>query len=317
MSPLKAAAECASRARRLGARRAATPLRSASARRFFRFAIAPGAPLARVAQIEMGGEIGLGTRDAPGYQPMTARQILAAPEGFVWRVEAGSGLMRMAGSDGMVDDRSWVRFWLLGWLPLVRAGGDADHLRSAFGRVAAEAVFWSPAALLPDQGVTWEAVDADTARATMRRGALTQTVDIRVDASGRLRSVVIPRWTHANPDKVYRILERAAPRRVRPDDDLRSTVDPVGERGDVDSGVRVPRGAWSPRSRIWRKSRFAPPARVRAGRVGRGEKKKPRKPKTCGVGSWWAVQGSNLRPLPCEGNLTDRATTASLCGRRH
>lgn len=175
------------------------------ARRFFRFAIAPGAPLARVAQIEMGGEIGLGTRDAPGYQPMTARQILAAPEGFVWRVEAGSGLMRMTGSDGMVGDRSWVRFWLLGWLPLVRAGGDADHLRSAFGRAAAEAVFWSPAALLPDNGVTWEAVDADTARATMRRGALTQTVDIRVDASGRLRSVVIPRWTNANPDKVYRL----------------------------------------------------------------------------------------------------------------
>jgi hypothetical protein len=175
------------------------------ARRFFRFAIAPGTPLSRVAEIEMGGEIGLGDRDAPGYQPMEARQILASPDGFVWRVRAGSGLMRMTGSDGMAGERSWVRFWLLGLVPIVRAGGTDDHRRASFGRVVAEAAFWAPTALLPDNGVTWEEVDADTARATIRRGDLVQTVDVRVDADGRPLSVVIPRWTDANPDRVFRI----------------------------------------------------------------------------------------------------------------
>ncbi|MCA6327756.1 MAG: hypothetical protein IM649_00385, partial [Phenylobacterium sp.] len=45
------------------------------ARRFLRFAIAPGARLFTVAEIDMGGEFSLGTRDRPAYRPMTARQI--------------------------------------------------------------------------------------------------------------------------------------------------------------------------------------------------------------------------------------------------
>lgn len=176
------------------------------AARFFRFAIAPDAPLAAAAEIEMGGQISLGTKEAPAYQPMRATQILASPEGFVWRLSAGRGLMRFIGSDAMVDDRSWVRFWLLGLAPIVRAGGGADHLRAPFGRTVAEAAIWTPAALLPQaDDVTWEAADADTARATVRRGNLTQTVDIRVDAEGRPLWVSIPRWTDANPDKTYRL----------------------------------------------------------------------------------------------------------------
>lgn len=175
------------------------------AARFFRFAIAPGTPLAAAAEIDMGGEVGLGTKEAPGYRPMRARQILAAPHGLVWRLRAGSGVMRISGSDGMVDGRSWVRFWLLGLVPVVRAGEDADHLRAAFGRVVAEAAFWTPAALLPQAGARWEAVDADTARATLRHRGMTQTVDIRLDEEGRPLWVSIPRWTDANPERAYRL----------------------------------------------------------------------------------------------------------------
>ncbi len=56
------------------------------ARRFFNFAIKPGTPLLTVAEIDMGGEFSLGTRDNPNYQPMDAREILATPTGF--RLEA-------------------------------------------------------------------------------------------------------------------------------------------------------------------------------------------------------------------------------------
>lgn len=174
------------------------------ARRYFSYTIAPGTRLSAVVDLTMTGELSLGTKDAPAYQPMHARQILSAPAGLVWQLDAGTGLMRVVGSDGMMGDRSWTRFWLMGLIPLVRAEGP-DHLRSAFGRVAAEAAFWSPAALLPQAGVSWSAVDSDTARAELSYRGMSQSVDIHVDADGRPLWVRIPRWTNANPEKEFRI----------------------------------------------------------------------------------------------------------------
>lgn len=170
------------------------------ARRFFLFTIRPGAPLRTVAEIEMGGELGLGTREKPDYAPMRARQILAPPYGLVWRVTSGA----ISGSDGLDEQGSWTRFWLLYLLPVVRASG-VDHARSAFGRVVAESVFWTPAALLPQNGVRWEAVDENSARASVSFNGLTQSVDVSVDQDGRPGMVVIPRWSNANPEKVFRL----------------------------------------------------------------------------------------------------------------
>ncbi len=145
------------------------------ARRFFEFAITPGTPLYTVAEIEMTGRFSLGTKEAPNYMAMTAHQILAAPEGFVWSMSASKGLMRVSGSDAAADGESWTRFWLLGAIPGARIGGAGDHRRSAFGRYVAEAVFWTPAALLPGPGVVWVNVDDTTARVTVAHGGLKQS----------------------------------------------------------------------------------------------------------------------------------------------
>lgn len=170
------------------------------ARRFFTFAIAEGTPLATVAVIEMEGEFGMGDKADPGYMPMRATQVLAAPEGFVWAM-TGGGAMRMAGS----DSGTWTRFWLHGLAPVARFGGDPDHARSAFGRYVAEAVFWTPAAVLPGPNVIWEAVSENVARFTVRRGDLEQSVDLTVDAEGRPLHVSFMRWSDANPEKVHRL----------------------------------------------------------------------------------------------------------------
>ncbi|MDR5865363.1 DUF6544 family protein [Halomonas koreensis] len=176
-----------------------------AARRYFLYTIAPGTPLHRVSEIHMAGEIGLGDKETPGYRPMRAHQILAPPHGFVWRLEAGSGAMRMSGSDGMVDGRSWTRFWLNWTLPVVRAGSDEDHLRSSFGRVVAESAFWAPAALLPQQGVRWEDTDAPgRARAVITHGKLEQAMEIAVAEDGRPLWVEIQRWSNANPEGQWR-----------------------------------------------------------------------------------------------------------------
>ena len=175
------------------------------ARRYFLYTIGEGAPLRTVAEIAMEGEIGLGERSDPRYLAMRGHQVIAPPRGFVWKVDAGSGLMSLSGSDGFSGSQSWVRFWLLKSIPVVREGGNPDHARSAFGRVVAESVFFAPAALLPGKGVEWEAVGPDTARATVSYRDMVQSVDVSVDEEGRPHTVVIPRWSDANPQREYRI----------------------------------------------------------------------------------------------------------------
>jgi hypothetical protein len=175
------------------------------ARRYFNFVITPGARLAHVVELDMAGELSLGSKDAPNYQAMRAQQVLAVPDGFVWRVRAGNGLTRFDGSDGFAGERSWTRFWFWNLVPVARIGDNPDHLRSAFGRAVAEAAFWSPAALLPRANVVWSEVDADTARATVSHRGMTQTVDIRVDTEGRPLWVVMPRWSDANPEREFRL----------------------------------------------------------------------------------------------------------------
>ena len=170
-------------------------------RRYFRFAIRPGTPLHTVAEISMAGKFGLGSRAAPNYLPMTAEQVLALPSGFIWAMHAAKGALHMSGS----DSESWTRFWLMGLIPVARLGGTPDHTRSAFGRYAAEAVFWTPAALLPGPGVRWEAVDENTARVVVTHDGMVQPVDVTVAADGAPTLVTFPRWSDANPDKVHRL----------------------------------------------------------------------------------------------------------------
>ncbi|OOY15691.1 DUF6544 family protein [Thioclava sp. DLFJ4-1] len=171
------------------------------ARRFFTFAIAEGTPLYTVARLEMQGQFGMGDKSAPGYMPMRATQVLAAPQGFVWAMSGGTGGMRLSGS----DSAKWTRFWIAGLAPVARFGGSADHKRSAFGRYVAEAVFWTPAAVLPGPNVTWEPISTNIARMTMRHNGLEQAVDLTVAEDGRPEQVRFLRWSNANPQKRHRL----------------------------------------------------------------------------------------------------------------
>lgn len=134
------------------------------ARRFFEHSIDNGAPLHTVAEIRIRGEISLGDKDNPNYLPIEARQLLAPPFGFIWNVKAGKGAMRFSGSDAAYPEGSWSRFWLHSLLPVARVSGGSDHSLSSFGRYMGEAIFWSPASLLPSENVIWKEIDRNTAK---------------------------------------------------------------------------------------------------------------------------------------------------------
>lgn len=170
------------------------------ARRFFNFAIAPGTPLYTVVEIDMGGLFSLGSQEKPNFKSMNAHQILAAPYGFVWRLNL-PGIIPVSGS----DSQRWTRFGIFGFIPVARMGGDLDHTRSAYGRCIAEAVFWTPAAILPKEGVTWEGIDEHIARVTVTHGELSQAVDVTVNDKGQAVRVSLMRWSNATTDKKYRL----------------------------------------------------------------------------------------------------------------
>lgn len=173
----------------------------APVRAYFTAMIAAGTPLHTVARIEMAGRFGIGNNESHRYLPMRAREVLAAPEGFHWAMAVPLGRGGISGS----DSGRWTRFWALGLAPVARAGGTDDHRRSAFGRYVAEAVFWSPAALMPGPDVTWEALSDTTLRVAVRHGDLEQTVDVTLSAGGLPETVSLDRWSDANPDATFQL----------------------------------------------------------------------------------------------------------------
>lgn len=136
--------------------------------------------------------------------PMTARQVLAPPAGFVWQARIGQGVSAFAGSDGLVAGRSWTRFRLAGLVPLVRVGGDADHRRSAGTRAMMEAV-WCPAMLLPQAGAVWRQTGRDQAEVAFPAHPDIAPLRLTLTPDGLIAEMVAMRWSDANADRRYRL----------------------------------------------------------------------------------------------------------------
>ena len=175
-----------------------------AAQRFFKASIKNASPLHTVVEISMRGEFSLGDKNKPNYLPMTACQLLAPPYGFIWQVKAGKGMMQFTGSDAAFPGGSWTRFWLYGLLPVVRESGTYDHALSSFGRYMGEAVFWSPASLLPTDNVVWKEIDANSAQVTVTHADFALTIEITLDANGHLKQVWFNRWSNANDENMFR-----------------------------------------------------------------------------------------------------------------
>ena len=96
------------------------------------------------------------------------------------------------------DGSGRVRFWLWGVIPLVKQEGP-DVSRAALGRMVCETV-WATSSLLPQRGVKWEVSDDESARATMKIGEETITLNLLVEPDGRLREIRILRWGNQTED---------------------------------------------------------------------------------------------------------------------
>ncbi|HEX8480979.1 MAG TPA: DUF6544 family protein [Allosphingosinicella sp.] len=174
------------------------------ARRYFNHAIAAGAPLASVVELRMQGTFLVGEKGSQQVYDMKARQILRPPTSFVWIPQMKSGLMRISGSDALVDGVGWSRFWLLGLVPVANVRGGTDLARSAAFRSAMESI-WVPSSLLPANGVVWEQTGPDGARVRLQRLDPEIVLDLTLASDGAVRKIVGQRWSNANPEGVFKL----------------------------------------------------------------------------------------------------------------
>jgi hypothetical protein len=166
--------------------------------RYFRHAIALGTPLSTSVRLTMQGKICLAPEQA--WMPLKAEEILST-KGFIWKAIAGRGLMQMRGADYYTQGEGRMRFLLWGLIPVVNAHSP-DIIRSAVGRWAGE-YFWLPSALLPDQGVSWQAIDQNTIQASLKADEEPITLTFVIDEQGKLLQSFLPRWGDQTEDKHY------------------------------------------------------------------------------------------------------------------
>ena len=135
--------------------------------RYFEFALTPGQPLIRTARIEHEGEF-RGSLDAPWSPFKSVQHFSVDPPGFVWDAAIRMGpLVTVRVRDSYLEGNGSMRASVAGLIPVVNAWGRTDLASGALHRYLAESV-WLPTALLPGRGVTWEPIDNNAARATLR-----------------------------------------------------------------------------------------------------------------------------------------------------
>ncbi len=175
------------------------------ARRYFRHAVAPGTPIYSTVEVEMEGSFLLGDRDKLQTYRMSARQALRPPNQFVWIPRLRSGAVTIGGSDALIGDQAWTRFWLQGLVPVADERTSPDLVRSARFRAAVMGALWLPTSLLSGQGVEWEQIGPDTAQVRLTRpGTEPVLFNLLLGPDGAVREVVGQRWSNANPDRQFR-----------------------------------------------------------------------------------------------------------------
>lgn len=170
----------------------------APARRWLAAAVPAGTPLHPAVELEMRGEIRLGS----WWLPMTGHQLLRHGVGLVWKAVVGGRIMRFVGADALGPDGGSMEFRLHGRVPIVRASGP-EVTRSTAGRLAAETVVWLPQSVTPQAGAVWRAIDEERAAVTVPTPVEPVEVEITVDTDGRLTEVCLQRWQDSAKPPAY------------------------------------------------------------------------------------------------------------------
>ncbi len=153
-------------------------------RRYFRTVLAEGQPMVSEVFVEHEGTFNM-SETGEQWRPFTSTQrVVTRRPGFLWnaRVAVAPGIgVRV--HDAYIGGKGILHASLFGLVSVVHMGGTPEVDEGELYRWFAEAA-WYPTALLPSQGVRWEAVDDRSARATFTDGETTVSMLFGFDDDG-------------------------------------------------------------------------------------------------------------------------------------
>jgi hypothetical protein len=148
-----------------------------------------GQPIVTAVRLTQSGMFNM-SATAAQWKPFTATQnFTTARPGFVWN----ANITMLPGVpvrvvDAFIAGEGLLRPTVLGLYAMGTMQGTGEIARGELLRHFAESV-WFPTALLPSQGVVWQAVDDTSAQATMTDGPINVTMLVRFGADGLVTAV--------------------------------------------------------------------------------------------------------------------------------
>jgi hypothetical protein len=158
-------------------------------RRYLRTVLRPGQSIVTAAHLVHTGSFNASTA-GERWTPFTSTQrVIVRRPGFVWnaRMPLFPGVAVLV-HDAYVAGEGFMHPAVMGVLSLASQRGAGELARGELMRFLAEAA-WYPTALLPRQGVLWEALDARSARATLKDGGINIALTFRFNDAGLLDTV--------------------------------------------------------------------------------------------------------------------------------
>ena len=162
----------------------------APVQRYFRAVLKDGQPMIAAATFELSGTINMSATGGEDWKSFTSTQraVVHRP-GFLWNghVSMFPGVVAHV-HDSYIAGTGTLHAAMLGLFTVADVQGGGEIARGEMMRYFAEAA-WYPTALLPSQGVRWDAVDDRSANATLVDGPITLTLLFRFDEAGLVTSV--------------------------------------------------------------------------------------------------------------------------------
>ena len=170
--------------------------------RYFQTVLKDGQPIITAATVQHSGSFNM-SATAENWKLFTSTQrVITKRPGFDWdaRVTMFPGIAAHI-HDAYIGGSGMLKVAILGLIPVADLPKTADLSKGEFIRFCIEAA-WYPTALLPSQGVAWQAVDAQSADATFTDAGMTITLRFGFGADGLIDSAYAAQLGRLVGDKI-------------------------------------------------------------------------------------------------------------------